>query len=706
MELQKKVFLKSLDSKTIHRYKFICKHMILLYQNKIDFNIHKLFCAVMLLLCLSNATNAQTGMNFQGVARNGNGIILASQSIAVRLSVLQGSTSGNLLYQETKTVTTNAQGIFNIVIGDPTGATNTTGSYTNIAWQTPPHFIRLEMDPTAGTNFAVLGTTQLQYVAYAQFANGVAAENIVGLVPVARGGTGASTLQDFIQSLQLNNVNNTSDLNKPISTATQNVLNEKLNVTDTVSLSSRINLKVNISDSSTIYITPTQLNNAFLNLDTSHVYKAIASKESLSNKSTATDLGGDHPSDILYPTQKAVKAYVTANVSSGGVADGGITTIKLADGAVTDAKITSINGSKITDATTANIAPSINRNYVTDVQSGVLSNTSGINTGDETISTIKSKLSITTLSGVNTGDQTIGLLGDVTGSGAGTFTATLSNTGVTAGTFGSSTAIPVLTIDSKGRLTSINTSNIDFIPPSLNTLERNAFFPSWGKMILNYPSSPTEFASPDGGGFHELQIFNGTFWVNQNGITDQTLNLGDYYLGGHVGYILQPGDYGYDPNIQHGIIVNLRYDENFSFIRFNKPWYNGPDVFCNATSTELGFGFQNQKKIILVQGEDSYFANSYAAIFIENYTYKGMRGWCIPTKNDLSKIIDYLFITNHRTNMFLNSMTNGAIVATSSEITIDKFWAFSTYTNQFVEERKTLPYSIKPTFLVIPIKYF
>jgi hypothetical protein len=58
------------------------------------------------------------------------------------------------------------------------------------------------------------------------------------------------------------------------------------------------------------------------------------------------------------------------------------------------------------DATTADITPSTDRNYVTDVQSGVISNTSGINTGDETTSSIKSKLGITTLSGSNTGDQT------------------------------------------------------------------------------------------------------------------------------------------------------------------------------------------------------------------------------------------------------------------------------------------------------------
>ena len=66
------------------------------------------------------------------------------------------------------------------------------------------------------------------------------------------------------------------------------------------------------------------------------------------------------------------------------------------------------------DATTADIATSVNRNYVTDAQVGVLSNTSGINSGDETTSTIKTKLGITTLSGSNTGDQDLSTLATIT----------------------------------------------------------------------------------------------------------------------------------------------------------------------------------------------------------------------------------------------------------------------------------------------------
>ena len=62
--------------------------------------------------------------------------------------------------------------------------------------------------------------------------------------------------------------------------------------------------------------------------------------------------------------------------------------------------------------------------------------------------------------GYLTSNQSISLTGDATGSGTTSIGLTLANSGVTAGTYGSSTTIPTVSVDSKGRVTSASSNTI------------------------------------------------------------------------------------------------------------------------------------------------------------------------------------------------------------------------------------------------------
>lgn len=65
-------------------------------------------------------------------------------------------------------------------------------------------------------------------------------------------------------------------------------------------------------------------------------------------------------------------------------------------------------------------------------------------------------------------NSTITLSGDITGSGIAAITTALKTSGVTAGSYGSDSAIPVLTIDSNGRITAASTSAVS-IPTGLTS---------------------------------------------------------------------------------------------------------------------------------------------------------------------------------------------------------------------------------------------
>ena len=80
----------------------------------------KTICFLLLSLPVLAFTQTPQAFNYQGVLRNSNGTIMASQALIARFTLHQSSAAGLTVYQETFNLTTNSLGLFVAQIG--TGA--------------------------------------------------------------------------------------------------------------------------------------------------------------------------------------------------------------------------------------------------------------------------------------------------------------------------------------------------------------------------------------------------------------------------------------------------------------------------------------------------------------------------------------------------------------------------------------------------------
>ena len=80
-----------------------------------------LLLSVWLLLFFSLAfAQVPQKINYQAVARDASGNALLNVGLQVRFSVHDVSANGNTVYRETHSITTNALGVFSVVIGTGT----------------------------------------------------------------------------------------------------------------------------------------------------------------------------------------------------------------------------------------------------------------------------------------------------------------------------------------------------------------------------------------------------------------------------------------------------------------------------------------------------------------------------------------------------------------------------------------------------------
>ena len=353
----------------------------------------KLLYFVFVTLFFSLSAFAQTeGINFQGVARNAAGEVLVSKQISLRLSVLLGSESGAVAYVETRLATTNPQGIFSLVVGDG-NAISKTGNFSSIDWGTASKFIKVEMDPNAGNNFLMMGTTRMQAVPFAFYAYGVDAENVKGILPLGSGGTGVASISELKTSLAVDQINNTSDASKPISTATQAALTTKANTADvTTSLATKVDKVTGKELSTNDYTTAEKTKLAAI---------------------TGTNTGDQDLSALATTAAVALKANATDVTTSLATKVDKVTGKELSTNDYTTAektKLAAITGTNTGDqdlsgfATTAQLATKANTADVTTSLATKVDKVTGkeLSTNDYTTA---EKTKLAAITGTNTGDQ-------------------------------------------------------------------------------------------------------------------------------------------------------------------------------------------------------------------------------------------------------------------------------------------------------------
>tara|TARA_B100000809_G_scaffold248451_1_gene278575 strand:- start:497 stop:1669 length:1173 start_codon:yes stop_codon:yes gene_type:complete len=166
--------------------------------------------AAAFMLTVSAFAQSPEKMSYQAVVRNSTDNLVASQTVGFQISVLQGSTTGTAVYEETQTPTTNINGLVSLEIG--TG-TLVSGDFSAIDWSNGPFFIKTETDPTGGASYTITGTSQLMSVPYALHAK--TAESVTGGItetdPVYTASEAANITANNITVLSNTSGTNTGD---------------------------------------------------------------------------------------------------------------------------------------------------------------------------------------------------------------------------------------------------------------------------------------------------------------------------------------------------------------------------------------------------------------------------------------------------------------------------------------------------------------
>jgi hypothetical protein len=105
--------------------------------------------------------------NYSAVARDAQGDPISEKQISIQVLIRSGTIMGPIEFEEIHEVTTDAFGLFTLVIGI---GMNQSGDLSQIEWASNQYFMQIGIDPDGGQQFTLSNATQLLSVPYAMHA--------------------------------------------------------------------------------------------------------------------------------------------------------------------------------------------------------------------------------------------------------------------------------------------------------------------------------------------------------------------------------------------------------------------------------------------------------------------------------------------------------------------------------------------------------
>jgi len=122
---------------------------------------------LLLLLPLVIFAQVPQRFNYQGIARDASGNPLAQKKLSIQVSILSSLDTLEADYQEIHNVQTNEFGLYSLQVGN---GWPSKGELKKIQWEIGNKYIRVAIDTESDSHFVDLGTTQLLSVPYALYA--------------------------------------------------------------------------------------------------------------------------------------------------------------------------------------------------------------------------------------------------------------------------------------------------------------------------------------------------------------------------------------------------------------------------------------------------------------------------------------------------------------------------------------------------------